>query len=91
MRKTLWFIVYSYVIWPWIEWFYRRPTQPCIGSTHNDIMTSNVGHLGSESVRLLVGNNMHASMGHHCCITSPTRQREPYRESVKNSSRPYGV
>jgi len=27
---------YVYVVWPWIQWFYKWPMQPCMGGGHND-------------------------------------------------------
>jgi hypothetical protein len=52
---------------------------------------SDVGHPGSDPIRLLVMDGIRQHMRHRCCITSPSGQCQPYREWIKGSNKPYRV
>jgi hypothetical protein len=61
----------------------------CLNGGHGYGFASSVGHLRSDSVWLLVYDNMHTYLGHQCCIIGPLGQRQPCRERVNILGRPY--
>lgn len=55
---------------------------PCLNEIHGYEFSSSVGHLSSDLVGLLVHDCTFTYPRHQYCITSPSRQRQPYLEGV---------
>jgi hypothetical protein len=64
---------------------------PCLNEGHGYGFVSRVGYLKSNLEGLLVYDGMSTYPEHRCCITGPSRQRQPYWERVNILGRPYEI
>jgi hypothetical protein len=60
---------------------YFMTSASCLNEGHGYGFASSVGHPRTDSVELLVYDGMRTYPEHRCCITGPTRQRQPYQEN----------
>jgi hypothetical protein len=55
---------------------YLVTSAPCLNKGHSYNFVSSVGHLKSDLVGLLVYDGTCTYLGHRCCITGPSGQRQ---------------
>jgi hypothetical protein len=55
---------------------------PCLNRGNSYSFASSIGHPMSNSVGLLVYDDMRTYPGHLCCITCPSGQRQPARKRL---------
>jgi hypothetical protein len=64
---------------------------PYLNVGHGYGFASSVDHPRLDSIRQLIYDNMCTYLGHRCCITGPSRQRQPCQLGVNVLSRSYGM